>query len=334
MKIKFLKAGSGDSILVQHKTYNILIDGGNDSKYLIHEIDEIYKKSQVLDLLVITHHDDDHISGVIDLLNHVVENNYDDKGEFVKKVFFNSPRRILNKVSNDEAKYLSYKQAFEVEELLVKTKSEWLICNDKTDSIAFDDMMITILSPSNGDLEKYAHQKGAYLSSDFKCDWNSPLSKLEKYINDDSKDSSIPNRSSIVLKFQADERNVLLTGDITPDRFQVVLNQLYEENKNSPVKFDLIKLPHHGSYRSLTRQIIEKIECSNFVISTNSKKNYHPNKRALLKILKFSTRSKKQRINFIFNYEEAINSIEITKKEMKEFNFSLIPNNEKYGFCF
>lgn len=44
MKIKFLKAGTGDSILIHHKIYNILIDGGNDSSYLLNEIEKIHKK--------------------------------------------------------------------------------------------------------------------------------------------------------------------------------------------------------------------------------------------------------------------------------------------------
>jgi metal-dependent hydrolase (beta-lactamase superfamily II) len=86
MEVKILKAGSGDSILIQHKKTNILIDGGNDSKYLISEIDNIYTNKEIIDLLIITHHDDDHIKGIIDLLNHINENKYNKESEFIKKV--------------------------------------------------------------------------------------------------------------------------------------------------------------------------------------------------------------------------------------------------------
>ena len=63
MDIKFLKAGQGDSILISHNSHNILIDGGNDSYFLLKEIDAIKERKEVLDFVIITHHDDDHIKG-------------------------------------------------------------------------------------------------------------------------------------------------------------------------------------------------------------------------------------------------------------------------------
>jgi hypothetical protein len=330
MELKFLKAGTGDSILVQHNNHNILIDGGNDSKYLLAEIDKIYEKGEAIDLLIITHHDDDHIRGIIDLLNHINENDYSKESKFINKVIFNSPRRVLEKLPSGE-NLLSYKQAYEVEELLTKTKAEWTTYTDNSGSLHFDDLEIVFLSPLKADLEKYSLQKGAYLSGDFKCDWKSPMTKLDKYIDDKSLDKSISNKSSVVLKLQSDNKNVLLTGDVTPDRLECIINKLSIENGENPIHFDIIKLPHHGSYRSVTKNILEKIKCNTFIISTNSKKHFLPNKRAILKILKLTDRTDRQPIKFMFNYEEALNNLEITNKDKKDYNFILTPNNEKYG---
>jgi beta-lactamase superfamily II metal-dependent hydrolase len=330
MEIKFLKAGTGDSIIIHHKTNNIIIDGGNESKYLLSEVDEIYKKAEIINLLIITHHDDDHIKGIIDLLTHLNENNYNKEKKFIAKVIFNSPRLVLGKVSKNESNHLSYKQAFEVEELLIRLNTEWKKYIEGH-IIDFEDLKITLLSPTLEDLSKYSIQKGAYLTSDYKCDWKSPMTILDRYINDDSQDMSIPNKSCIVVKIECDGKSVLLTGDVTPERFEVIMNKLMDENEGNPVKFDLVKLPHHGSYRSINKNILQKMECNNFLISTNSKKHFLPNKRLLLKVIKYSKRIDDQPINFMFNYEEALNNLEVTKKEMKDANFKLTPNNKNYG---
>lgn len=330
MEIKFLKAGTGDSILVHNKGFNIIIDGGDDSKYLLAEVDKIYHKDEFIDLLIITHHDEDHIKGILDLLNHINENNYN-KSEFIKKVVFNSPRKVLDKIPSNKENKLSYKQAYDVEELLIKLNTEWSTYTENDDSLKFDDLEISFLSPTKEDLKEYSTKKGAYLTGDFKCDWEAPMTKLDKYIDDSSLDNSIANRSSVVIKLQSENKNALLTGDVTPERLKYIVNKLSAKNANNPVPFDIVKLPHHGSYRSITKEIIEKIKCNNFVLSTNSKKHFLPNKRTLLKILKYSDRTDRQPINFIFNYAEALHNLEITNKDKKDYNFILTPNNERYG---
>lgn len=331
MVVKFLKAGSGDSILIHHEGYNILIDGGNDSTHLLREVDKLYKNGQVIDLLMITHHDDDHIKGIIDLLEQVVTSKlFGEPDHFIKKVIFNSPRLILGKIEESEEKELSYKQAYDVEELLRKLKTDWLKYTVESEPITFGNLNIHFLSPTQTDLDKYSSQSGAYLSGDYKCDWKTPLSVLDKYLSDSSQDRSIANRSSVVIQVECEGKKVLLTGDVTPKRLKEITDKLVAENEGEPVSFDLVKLPHHGSYRSLNEDILSNLKCKRFVISTNSKKHYHPNKRALLKVLKYIPRDKEQ-ISFLFNYRETIELLGISEKEKKDFNFCLTPNNEDYG---
>jgi beta-lactamase superfamily II metal-dependent hydrolase len=333
MEIIFFKAGTGDSILIHHKQYNIIIDGGNDSKYLISKVDQIHNNGEVINLLIITHHDDDHIKGIIDLLHHLNANSYNKEKKFIDKVIFNSPRIILEKISTDESHHLSYKQAYEVEELLMKINPQWKQYTEG-ESIDFDDLKLEILSPTIEDLNNYSHQEGTYLTDDHKCDWKSPMAVLNRYVNDDSQDKSISNTSSIVIKIECESKCILLTADVTPSRLETIINNLSLKNDNNPVKFDMVKLPHHGSYRSLNKNILEKIICNTYIICTNSKKHFLPNKRALLKVLKYSKRTTNQPINFIFNYEETLNNLDITMKEMRDYNFILTLNNRNYGISF
>lgn len=330
MQIKFLKAGKGDSILIHHANNNILIDGGNDSQYLLAEVDKIYEMGQIINLLIITHHDDDHIKGIIELLELVGRGKYGDERQFIEKVIFNSPKLISENGTVAEEKTLSYKQAHIVDMHLFKLGIERQVYTDTSLPIEFDGLTLHFLSPQEDDLNKYSHGKGAYLTSDFKCDWKSPMSLLDKFINDKSQDQTVANSTSIVIVAESFGKKVLLTGDITPQRLESILNKLALEN-NGPIYFDYIKLPHHASYRSLNKNIIENVICKNYIVSTDSTKYFLPNKRALLKILKFSNRATKEFINFHFNYEEAIFKLEITEKEKIDYSFNLIKNNKPYG---
>lgn len=328
MNVKFLKAGSGDSILIQHNSNNILIDGGNDSNHVLKEMTEIYSKNEFLDLLIITHHDDDHIEGIIDFIKLVSKGNYGK--DFIKRVFFNSPRKILGLIPTPQnGNLLSYKQSFELENLFTELNIAWELCNDETSQVTFGDLKMNFLSPVSQDLNKYSSNKGVHLSNS-RCDWTSTMSELEKYIDDENQDTSIPNKCSIVVSVECENRKILLTGDVTPDRLELILLKLLKESNTETIFFDYIKLPHHGSYRSINKSIIEKIKCYNYIITTNSRKHYLPNKRALLKLLKFTNRDK-EKIQFIFNYDDALTNLQITEKEKDNYNFKLTSNNKDYG---
>lgn len=328
MVIKFLKAGSGDCILISHQKHNILIDGGNEPDYLLAEIGKIHNARQHIDLLVITHHDDDHINGILVFLERAVKKEYGD--DFIKEVIFNSPRVIQGKLPEVKSQSLSYRQAYVAENLLMQLNPKWEICSEQTEVKAYGSLRLRFLSPVTTDLDIYSQAPGAYLSSDFKCDWDSSIDTLVPYITDDSQDISVANRTSVVILAETDQQRVLLTGDVTPDRFNSILEKLATEEATDRVRFDYIKLPHHTSYRSLTKSIIEKLDCKSFIISTNSKKYYLPNKRALIKILLYLKRADEE-TEFSFNYEDALNNLKITIQEQKKYRIKLTKNNQTYG---
>lgn len=99
MKIKFLQAGNGDSFLISFLENdiprNILIDGGIEQTYyssstnvngeLYLEIDSIRQRSESIDLLILSHIDNDHICGLLKWFE--LDNN---AHELVKNVWFNS----------------------------------------------------------------------------------------------------------------------------------------------------------------------------------------------------------------------------------------------------
>jgi glyoxylase-like metal-dependent hydrolase (beta-lactamase superfamily II) len=120
MRIKVLKAFNGDSSLVSFNdidgvSRNILIDGGIGESYvqakgpkgkpvfgdLKNCIDEIKRAEQYIDLLILTHIDDDHIGGILKWFS------YDEAvPSLVKEVWFNSGGLIAEYFKEKENKEL------------------------------------------------------------------------------------------------------------------------------------------------------------------------------------------------------------------------------------
>ncbi|MFW2477400.1 MAG: ComEC/Rec2 family competence protein [Sediminibacterium sp.] len=334
MTVKFLKAGSGDSILVEHQGTNILIDGGNESSFLLQQAGIIHQRGELIDLLIITHHDDDHIKGIITLLQETLQQVYG--AGFIRRVMFNSPQTVKRTIeSTTSSTLLSYKQARQVENLLTLLNISPETCTESTGPYQpGNGLSLHFLSPRTEDIVEYANDPGALLTTDYRCDWAQSLQILETYLNDKSQDRSLFNKSSIILLLECEGKRILLTGDATPDRLNAALDKLMEENEGNIPFFDLVKLPHHGSYRSLNTAILGKINCRQFLISTDSKRYFLPNKRAILKILKYIKRDGAESIKFLFNYPDPNKNLQIKDREFTKYRFSLIPNNENYGYRF
>lgn len=330
MEVKYLKAGSGDSILIQDGTYNILIDGGNDFTYVRDEVTKIFHAGQKLDLVVVTHHDDDHIAGIISLVKAAIQGDFGH--DFIKEILVNTPRKINGTIAQEGQNTLSYRQAYNLENLLQNYTAKWdTIVTANTPERTLGTITLKFLSPVKEVLKTYSSTKGAYLTSDYRCDWDSTMATLERYLDDESLDKSDSNNTSIVILAESHEKKVLLTGDCVPERLEQILNNLQENNPENPVKFDYVKLPHHGSYRSLSKTLLSKIDCSKFIVSTNSKKHYLPNKRAILKVAKFIVRQKDE-IEFLFNYSESIEKLNLKPSELKKYRIKMVQNNQIYGY--
>lgn len=328
MKIKFLKAGKGDAILIHCNEYNILIDGGNDYTYVEQELNEIYNKGKHLDLVIVTHHDDDHIAGIINLANDINSNRYGSEKDFIKKIIFNSPKAIKN---NLDSTYLSYDQANKLNNLLGSLNCEHIMGDSSSQTIILGDLSIDIIAPFKTELIKYAENSTAQLAGGKKCDWNNSLAELRSYCDDISLDTSPSNKTSIACIVSFNKKQILLPGDSTPDVLAIALQNWAKVKNVDKIKFDLVKLPHHGSYRNISKDLIELIDCNKYVIMTNGGNSYLPDKKTFCKILKINNH---KHINFFFNYENVISSLNFLDEELKLFNFSLHKPNETNGYYY
>ena len=117
----------------------------------------------------------------------------------------------------------------------------------------------------------------------------------------EQRDSSRANGSSIVLLAEYEGHAVLLAGDgYAPDIAEGVDRLRRERNAPlEPFSLAAFKLPHHGSEKNLSRDVLEKVDCSRYLISTDGSGHGHPDPLALLRILRHSCRPPQ----LLFNYE-------------------------------
>ena len=333
MKVKFLQAGNGDSILLSfndgEKNRNILIDGGVEETYFSNstglygelepEIDLIRKKNEVIDLLILTHIDNDHICGLLKLFE------LDDNAfELVKNVWFNSGKLIAQNFNESENTDLrvglriysdpqtGVHEAIEFEDYLEK-KAIWnkklIIQGQKLEQHG---VKIEILSPNEAQLKRLLKEykkvtgNNTYTAAK-ENDWRT---NIKDFIEEESKsnfkftqDNSVKNGSSISFILSIKDKHFLFLGDSHPNGVVKQLKTLgYCKDKQLEVEF--IKVSHHGSKANTNRELLEIVKTDNYIISTDSSVYNHPNKRTIARILNVNPDA-----IFHFNYEHVRNEL-------------------------
>ena len=312
MKIKFLQAGNGDSFLISFLENdvprNILIDGGIGDTYknTSNVKGELYKvfvklreEEQFIDLLILTHFDDDHIGGILRWLNKDKE-----ASKLIKKVWFNSGREIAKMFECNENKDLdieiiegaddfhtSPKQGIKFEKYLRDNnlwEGEIIEQGSKYD---FFGLKFKILSPNNQKLEnllRLYEKQNDYFTSGNEYDFKT---SLKEFIDEENQlcfkfeeDKSIANGSSIAFIMEHKDSSFLYLADAYPSVIIEGLNKL-GYNKDNPLNVNFMKVSHHASMFNTQKQLLEIVKTDNYLVSSNASKHGLPNKRTIARII-------------------------------------------------
>ena len=184
-------AANGDAFLIKldsPRPFTILIDGGYAStfnNYILADLKDLASESRCLDLVVATHIDSDHISGLITFFK---QNGHSKTPQIipVKHVWHNSVRSLESAVSSDidngdlellteikrrgfpapsdvekETSEISAKQGSSLAALLFSGEYHWNMGNghksincDETPSLDLEDVQLQIISPQLNRLEQ------------------------------------------------------------------------------------------------------------------------------------------------------------------------------------
>ncbi|RBW68220.1 ComEC/Rec2 family competence protein [Bacillus taeanensis] len=335
--VKMLPAANGDCFLIKikdQKDRNILIDGGKGivcHHQLKEEFKELKDNNSNIDLLILTHIDDDHISGIIRLY----QDEKIDKS-IIKDVWFNSGEIISNYLKDNCGKgsrgivitpisrKMSVRQGMTLEKEIEKNNhwSKDVVISDQIKEIG--DMKIKVLSPDletindlndkwERELLRLRKQKSKERKMSFITDYHKSILELNELSFQE--DTSIFNKSSIAILLEYERHSLLMLGDSHPSIIISSLKNLGYSESNK-LKVDLVKVSHHGSKRNTNTELLNMLDCTNYLISTDGSKHGLPNKESLAKIIC----TMNQPINFYFNYSNMRKIF--SQEECEHFNIN------------
>ena len=338
----FLPAQYGDAFFLHcqkgHEEGWMVVDGGpvklRPKSVFLQEVEKLPR----IDLMVLTHHDDDHIEGIRAYVNqHKADNPFP-----VKTMWVNCARHI----DIAQGGSLTAKHASSLADTLVEIQKnqeiewkEYVTDNMDTSEITFAD--IDVLSPSKEILERYiieyekkagvlqpkalpltAKQEEDDLSVSLKDLALRPKIKLSE-----NNYQVLANMASIAFILRCDDMSVLMLGDSFPQQIEGSLAaRVY--SKENKLKVDFVKVSHHGSRHNISNELLDMIDCQNYLISTDGGKGetYHPTREALANIICHPSRDYGKTVHLHFNY---------TLKSIAHKNgFALFNQGEKEEYNF
>jgi hypothetical protein len=312
--LEALQAQHGDALLLHwkgKKRHLILIDGGPPSVWgtvLRGRLDTLrgalYDEGDplVLEGLMISHIDDDHVGGIVSLTRAMVDakKNKIPATLDIKDLWHNAFEDLLQDEAAPAAlgevagvgaaaasTSISSELPLEDAAAVIASVDQGRKLRDNARALAIpinrafgsklierpttptkpkdlgDGLTLEILGPRRDRLE--ALQK----------EWKKIVAKKKKGQTEPASvaaflDESIFNLSSIIAVARASEKSILLTGDARGDDIldAVATAKLM---KNGKAHFDVMKVPHHGSERNVTEDFFRTVIADHYVVSANGR---------------------------------------------------------------
>lgn len=294
-EIDFIPVGdgekSGDAILLRYgnllgsrnEQKVVLIDGGFTAsrEQVVRHLSDYYK-TNTIDVVISTHPDSDHISGLNTVLEKCV----------VKQLLMHKPwehaEEIKNLFKSERASYTgiekSLKQASDLEQLALSKNIEIVEPFQGTNGLSMH-----ILGPSIDfyrqlvpNFRSTPEPKSSILTP-IKDVYKKAINWIEDHVgvdllNDDEDTTSAENNSSVITLFEIDGQKILFTGDSGKT---ALLNAIEYANTFGVSLSDLsfFDVPHHGSKRNISSKILSSIGSKTAFISAAKESDKHPAKK-------------------------------------------------------
>jgi len=344
LRIEMLPAESGDCLWIEYgaegSPRRILIDGGTHDTYepLRQRIETLDRDERVFQLLVITHIDNDHIDGIVRLLQNP------QLGCYFQDIWFNGWPQLgdpeddaLGPVQGEYVaarlrnKRLPWNQNGRLPPIGMHGEAPPVVIaqREKLPRIPLaDEMELVLLSPTPDKLTRLRKKWKSIITDAEKDypdpgssdDWLRRLDRDSRYQPDDGdealgsteppldvqallnaktgSDASATNGSSIAFLLEYEDKRCLLAGDAHPKVLADSLELYLAEKGLERLPVDAFKLPHHGSKNNVSKRLLDLLDCHRYLISTDSSGHGHPDAEAMARILAYGGDNKA----LLFNY--------------------------------
>lgn len=329
-QIQFFSVGNeskgGDAILIEvfddkDNPHIAIIDGGysQDGQRIIDYLVTKYGKEGkvVVDVVINTHPDLDHISGLKTILesdqvkveNLVFNRPWRDAG--LKKEWFTDGRitkdSLINRIKDsfslaDDLEAIATKKGIEIYSGIAGTTvwNQTLQVLGPSDDWYKKNLLLSDKTPDSF-LSKY-NKPYQHITLPEE-DYNPADDRVIEWI--DEEQTSEINQTSIIIALVLGNFKMLFTGDAGKAAINAALD-FWEEAENKASDFCVVQLPHHGSRKNIDPNIINRLNAKEYIISCppDGIQEGHPSRRLINKILEMSPNAdiyKTAGHNFVFH---------------------------------
>jgi hypothetical protein len=352
--IEMLPSAHGDGLLIEYGSEaspaRVLIDGGTEPAYktLLARIKRLDPANRHFELLVITHIDADHIGGIVKML----EKN--ELGARFDEVWFNGfPHLDAAEVpTTSQVEYFGALQGERLSACLLALDIPWNARFDRGAVRVRDDgtlpsvalaggLKLTVLGPTRDKLLKL---KPVWEKECAKAGLD-PLDQLRRVVEEPGvepmgipnvnvdalaatqfeEDNKPANGSSISLLAEFDGKRILLGADAHPSTLESAIDRLVGERQRLPLT--AFKLPHHASKHNVSVDLLQRVQCNKYLVSTNGAQFKHPDREAIARVIKHGGASP----TLYFNYETTLNAVWATPTLKEDFDYEAVYADKEGG---
>lgn len=297
IKLHVIQAEYGDCFILESKSgkqsVNVLIDGGPYQTFEKHLKPVLQKLllNGTVDLMVLSHIDNDHIIGLLDLLEEIKNQREIGTKELVKveKIWHNSfidlldfhdePMKLLRRYYSIQNNILTneitdslimkgFQQGTDMAKLAKLLKipinpefDKLIVIKNRIISVKLNDITLYILGPTKKNVDK--------LQKEWKKWFKKTVESFAGFIQ--ILDKSIPNLASITFLVEMNNKKILFTGDGLGQDIVEILTKNRMLDPNGKFNVDILKVPHHGSDRNSTLEFFNKVTAKYYIISANGR---------------------------------------------------------------
>lgn len=281
-RVTFLDVGQGDGIVVETGQGAYLFDCGSTSRKNIGEyVLKPYLKSRGIRSLrgvFVSHPDEDHMNGVIELLENGV-----DWGIVVEQLFL--PAIAEGKRTESFVTLLAAAEAAEVPVSYIKCGDE--IRDSQLRLLCLHPEENTTLADANAYsecfyVEVFAKKMKQEAIDDRKANDASGGSAIE---GSGENGSFAGNSERKDFRVNDGKINILLTGDVEGEGERQLMQELQEQRGQRAFRVDILKVAHHGSGYSTGTEFLAAASPATAIISCGRNNSYgHPHAETLQRL--------------------------------------------------
>ncbi|MCU0485574.1 MAG: MBL fold metallo-hydrolase [Anaerolineales bacterium] len=305
LRLHVIQAKYGDCLLLEYEaggtTRHILIDGGPDGVYADHlryKLEEVAAHHNRLEAVVLTHIDEDHVVGLVDMLSEIAKAR--SRGEKplieVNELWYNTFRPMESGAygSSDVVEafstYLSsaftggemHSAAYSITQgedlwkasyilnipLNTTFPSRTITLEEAPRPVDLGELKLWVIGPAQSNLRRYKRKWDEWYDKHKNDPFSTAAADEAHKI-----DTSVANLSSIMFLAETPDRRILLTGDGKCDDVLAGLKQTGRLDPGGTLHVDVLKVPHHGSARNNSRKFFQKVTARQYVIPAGKHKN-------------------------------------------------------------